>query len=110
MIENINSGEDYAKQLVQTLKDSVLDDFPPELFKYWCEEISELAINSYNNYIVGKIDTYLLSEEDVTAAYEKAGIKYTQDIINGLIDKDLVQAGIGEDGEILYSLTEKGKK
>ena len=66
--------------------------------------------NSYNDYITGKKDNYLLSDEDMADAYERAGLKYTQEVLNGLVDKGVVQAGVGESGEILYSLTEKGKK
>jgi hypothetical protein len=110
MEHNINSGQEYAKILVKTLRDSVEQDFPAELLIYWCQEVSEMAINSYNQYITGKLDTYLLSQEEVTDAYERAGLRYSQFILNGLVDKDLVQVGVGPDGEILYSLTEKGKQ
>lgn len=109
MRENINSGEDYAKILVNTIKEAD-GPLPEELVEYWCEEIWELAINSYNDYIAGKKDDYLLSDVDMEEAYERAGIKYTQDIVNGLVDKGMVQAGVSENGEILYSLTEEGKK
>ena len=110
MIQNYNSGEDYANAIIETLKTSIEEDLPEVLLDYWCEELYELAINSYNDYIVGKKEVYLLTEEEATKAYEKAGLKYTQFIVDGLVDKDLVQAGISPDGEILYSLTEKGKQ
>lgn len=109
MRENINSGEDYARILVNTIKEAD-GPLPEELVKYWCEEIWELAINSYNDYIAGKKDDYLLSDVDMDEAYNRAGIKYTQEMVNGLVDKGMIQAGVGPEGEILYSLTEKGKK
>jgi len=109
MRENINSGEDYAKILVNTIKEAD-GPLPEELVEYWCEEIWELAINSYNDYIAGKKDDYLLSDVDMDEAYNRAGIKYTQEMVNGLVDKGMIQAGVGPEGEILYSLTEKGKK
>jgi len=109
MKENINSGEDYARLLISTIKEAD-GPLPDELVEYWCEEVEELAINSYNDYVAGKKDDYLLSDVDMEEAYERAGIKYTQDIVNGLVDKGMVQAGVSENGEILYSLTEEGKK
>ena len=109
MNHDINSGEDYAKLLTDTLRQAD-GPLPDELVEYWCENVWEMAVNSYNNYVAGKKDDYLLSDEDITEAYERAGIRYTQEILNGMVDKGIVQANVGEGGEILYSLTEEGKK
>ena len=109
MDHNINSGEDYARLLTETISQAD-GPLPEQLVEYWCEDIWEMAVNSYNDYIAGKKDDYLLSDVDMNEAYDRAGVKYTQEILNGLVDKDIVQASISEDGEILYSLTEKGKK
>lgn len=109
MRENINSGEDYARLLTETIKETD-GQLPEQLVEYWCEEIWEMAVNSYNDYITGKKDDYLLSDEELMGeAYDRAGLRYTQEILNGLVDKGMVQAGVGKDGDILYSLTEKGK-
>ena len=109
MRENINSGEEYAKILTSTIREAE-GPLPEELVEYWCEDIWEMAINSYNDYITGKKDNYLLSDVDMNEAFDRAGIRYTQEILNGMVDKGVVQANVGEGGEILYSLTEKGKK
>lgn len=110
MKDNINSGEDYAKILIDTLRETPDPIMPPELLDYWCENIYDMAVKSYNDYIVGKKEYFELSMEEVEKAYEEAGLKYTQDILNGMLDKDLIKALIDETGEIVYSLTEKGKK
>ena len=109
MEHNINSGEEYAQLLTDTIK-AADGPLPEQLVEYWCEDIWEMAINSYNDYILGKKDDYLLSDIDMNEAYDRAGIRYTQEILNGLVDKGIVQAGVSEEGEILYSLTEEGKK
>jgi hypothetical protein len=109
MNHDINSGEDYAKLLTDTLRQAD-GPLPDELVEYWCENVWEMAVNSYNDYVAGKKDDYLLSDEDINEAYDRAGIRYTQETLNGLVDKGIVQANVGEGGEILYSLTEKGKK
>jgi len=109
MNHDINSGEDYARLLTETIKQAD-GPLPDELVEYWCENVWEMAVNSYNDYISGKKDDYLLLDEEITEAYERAGIRYTQEILNGMVDKGIVQANVGEGGEILYSLTEEGKK
>jgi hypothetical protein len=109
MDHNINSGEDYARLLTETISQAD-GPLPEQLVEYWCEDIWEMAVNSYNDYIAGKKDDYLLSDVDMNEAYDRAGIRYTQEILNGLVDKGIVQAGVSEEGEILYSLTEEGKK
>ena len=110
MEDNISSGEDYAKILIDTLRETPDPLIPSELLDYWCENIYDLAIKSYNDYIVGKKEYFQLTMEEIEKAYEDAGLKYTQDILNGMLDKDLIKALIDETGEIVYSLTEKGKK
>ena len=110
MKDNINSGHDYAKILIDTLRETPDPLMPQELLDYWCENIYDMAVKSYNDYIVGKKDYFELSMEEIEKAYEDAGLKYTQDILNGMLDKDLIKALIDETGEIVYSLTEKGKK
>ena len=110
MKDKINSGHDYAKILIDTLRETPDPLMPQELLDYWCENIYDMAVKSYNDYIVGKKDYFELSMEEVEKAYEDAGLKYTQDILNGMLDKDLIKALIDETGEIVYSLTEKGKK
>lgn len=109
MDHNISSGEDYARLLTETIKEAD-GSLPEELVEYWCEDIWEMAVNSYNDYIAGKKDDYLLSYVDMNEAFDRAGIRYTQEVVNGLVDNGMIQAGISENGEILYSLTEEGKK
>lgn len=110
MLDSINSGHDYGTLLVSTLKSDQDPNMPYELLEYWCENVYDLAVKSYNDYIVGKKETFLLDTEEIEKAYENAGLRYTQDILNGLVDKEVIQALIDETGEIVYSLTEKGKK
>lgn len=111
MRQEIKSGKDYAKLLTSTLRESGPDDgMPEELINYWCEYVYEAAVNSYNNYLKGKKEDFLLTDQEMEETYEKAGMRYTEDLVNGLLDKDMIQAGVRNDGEIVYSLTEKGKK
>ena len=114
MENEFKDAEEYAS----TIKDIILntptepgdEPMPDNLLKYWANNMYRKCYSAYNDYIVGKREDYRLTDEEANDEFEKAGLKYTQEVLNGLVDKGVVQAGVGESGEILYSLTEKGKK
>ena len=110
MLDNINSGEDYAKILIDTLREAPSDEMPLDLLNYWCKNVYGAAIKSYNDYILGNRETFMLHIEEIEKCYEDAGLQYTQDLLNGMVDKGVIEALINESGEIVYGLTEKGKK
>jgi len=110
MLENIKSGEEYGELLVNTLKETPNDETPASLLKYWYQNIFNVAVESYNQYIIGNKDTFMLSMEEIEKCYEEAGLQYTQDLLNGMIDKGVIEALINESGEIVYGLTDKGRK
>ena len=62
MQHNINSGEEYARLLIKTLR-SADGPLPELLVEFWCENVWELAVNSYNDYIAGNKEDYLLSDD-----------------------------------------------
>jgi hypothetical protein len=106
---NINSGEEYANLLVKTLKESQ-KDLPEELLKKWCWELYTAAVDSFKEYLVGKRDDYLLTQDELEECYNKAGIKYSEGVLNSLIDTEHIQASITPEGDIVYSATEKSSK
>lgn len=101
---NIQSGEEYAKALIENLRltDEVFDELPKELMQYWEEGIYKLCIEKYDLYIKGKADDYRLFENDMLDLYKDASLKMTQDILDELVDKGEIQMGINKDGEIVY--------
>ena len=112
--ENISSGQDYARvitdRLIQTETEVSFDErMDPVLLEYWCEEIREYADVTWNDYIIGKRDSFKFDEDEVRKLYEKAGMRFAADILDSLVDKEMVQVGVRNDGELVYSLTEKGK-
>ena len=106
---NINSGEEYANLLVKTLRETQ-GDLPEELLKHWCWEVYTAAVDNFSEYLAGKRDDYLLTQDELEKCYEKAGLKYTDEVLNGLIDTDHIQASVTSEGEIVYSATQKSKK
>lgn len=112
--DNIKSGQDYAKVLIDIIVEGELsyprkDRMDSRLLNYWLEEIKNFADKTWHEYITGKRESYLFDEEEMRELYEKAGLRYASDILNGLIDKEMVQVGVSENGEFVYSLTDKGK-
>jgi hypothetical protein len=115
MINNINSGNDYAQLLI----DSILkaereipenEQMPIDLLTIWVEGIQEAAEQSYLDYVTGKRETFLLSDVEMKDLFEEAGRKYVIGLIDNMVDKDILETYVDEEGDILYGLTDKGKQ
>jgi hypothetical protein len=115
MINNINSGNDYAQLLI----DSILkaereipenEQMPIDLLTIWIEGIQEAAEQSYLDYVTGKRETFLLSDVEMKDLFEEAGRKYVIGLIDNMVDKDILETYVDEEGDILYGLTDKGKQ
>ena len=114
MKENINSGEDYAKLLINTIVNAEVDlptneRMDASLIRYWCNEIKEYADITWNKYIIGEREDFIFTDAEMKGLFEKAGMRYASDILDGLVDKDMLEVSISPKGELLYGLTEKGK-
>ena len=112
---NINSGSDYAQividSIIETEKTLPIDQqMPLDLLTYLTKLIEEHADKHYAEYIIGKRETFLFSDVELTDLFDKAGELYVSDMIDGLVDKDMLEVSIDETGEFLYGLTEKGKQ
>lgn len=102
---NIQSGDEYADLLIENLLESNREfkELDPELMEYWEKEIRKMCNKRYNDYVKGKDDSYLLSEEDMLETYRNASLKLTGDILAKLVDKGEVKMGINDQGEIVYA-------
>ena len=113
--KNINSGSDYAQLIIENILETektipVDQQMPLDLLTYLTKLIEEKADEYYQEYIIGKRDTFIFTDTDLTEMFEKAGELYVGDILDGLVDKDMLEVSIDENGEFLYGLTEKGKQ
>jgi hypothetical protein len=111
----INNGADYANSVIDgilKIETTLPDDqkLPDTLLSLWFEEIKEYADITWTEYLTGKRDDYMFTEDEITEVYNKAGLRYTQELLNGLVDKGMVDVGIDENGEIVYSTTDKGRQ
>lgn len=112
--ENIHSGQDYARLVIDTMTEAELtlpedERMDDRLLKYLFEEIEAFAPETWYLYLTGKRDTFMFDDKEFKKLFENAGLKYASDILNGLVDKEMVQVGVREDGELVYSMTDKGR-
>ena len=82
---------------------------PETLVAYWAENMYDACYKAYNDYIIGKRDDYKLNDEESYEQFEKAGLQYTQEMVDGMVDKDLLEVSVGPGGDLLYSTTKKGQ-
>lgn len=109
-----NPQEKYALDMIQTLleSDAMLPEderLNPEIMIHLIGHIKSETQETYKEYVNGNRESYKLTEDEFMALYERANYDYLDSVINGLVDKGMVQVGVGEGGDMLYSLTEHGK-
>ena len=115
MLNNINSGAEYAQLLINSIKTaeselSLNEQMDPMLLECWIELIEEKADKSYNDYIIGKRETFLMDENEISEMFKTAHENYVQKMLNSMVDKDLLEVSINEEGEFLYGLSDRGKE
>lgn len=112
-LENINSGDDYANLLIANMEELRYhqdeSDFHPAIFELWCDNVRLLCRKRYRDYIKEIADTFLLSDEDMRKALQEATTAYIEQGIEELLDREVIEMSIDDKGEVLYSLTGKGK-
>ena len=112
---DINSGSDYAQTVIDAILETertlpVDQQMPLDLLTHLTRLIEINADKYYTEYVIGKRETFLFSDVDLVNMFEKAGELYVSDMIDGLVDKDMLEVSVDEKGEFLYGLSEKGKK
>lgn len=113
---NVTSGGDYALLLINTLLESQnevddRDKLDSNMLKNLFTRIHEHANASWEEYIKGNRETYLFADNEMEAIFEIAIQDTTADLLEGLIERDMVAiSAVNENGELLYSLTEKGEE
>lgn len=101
--------KEYTDSIINIIVESEELETPDVLLDHLREYILEECEQKYNNYILGKEETFILTDTEFEQLYKKASLKYIGDILDNLVDKDVVKTSVNENGDILYSLTEQGK-
>lgn len=114
-MDNINSGADYANIVITSIIDAeselpVDQRLPSLLLTCWCQEIANKADETWMEYITGKRETYLMSDVEMKDLFDNAGMRYVGELVDGMVDNDVLETYVDDKGEILYGLTENGKK
>lgn len=112
---NINSGSDYAQIVIDSILETektipVDQQMPLDLLTHLTRLIEINADKYYTEYVIGKRETFLFSDVDLVNMFERAGELYVSDMIDGLVDKEMLEVSVDEKGEFLYGLSKKGKK
>ena len=115
MEHKFQSGEEYAQALIDDMVrlDSDLMNGPSldkRLMEIWIENIRQFTKDTYREYILGFRDSYMLTDSEFKVLFSKSSLQYTEEIVHGLVDKGVLQMEVGDDGQIVYGLTNEGKK
>lgn len=115
MIPDINSPQEYSHLLITTILEGEKtipeeQQMPINLLTYLTQYIEEYVEQKWDKYLIGTEETFMLNDVEMEKLFNKAGESYTQDVINDLVDKDMLETYVDENGDILYGLSELGKQ
>lgn len=111
----IGSGAEYAQLVIdgilETEKTLPIDEqMPIDLLTHLIQDIEIKADKYWIDYMTGKRETFMFTDVELEEMFNKAGEKYVSGLLDGMVDKDILEVSIDENGEFLYGLTEKGKQ
>lgn len=101
---NHNSYTDYLKEII----DMVPEDVDVAFKDILQETLRPTVKKRWKDYQIGKSQSYLLSEEELEASWQKASITSTENSLRNLSELGLIKLSINEEGEIVYSITKEG--
>ena len=112
---DINSGDDYAQILMDTIIEGEKsipesEQMPIDLLTYLSKLIHDRANEYWAEYIIGKRDTFVFEIGEMEDMFNKAGEMYVSDMVDKLVDNDVLEVSVDDEGEFLYGLTELGKQ
>jgi len=112
---DINSGDDYAQILMDTIIEGEKsipekEQMPIDLLTNLSKLIHDKANEYWDEYIIGKRDTFVFEVGEMEDMFNKAGEIYVSNMVDQLVDKDVLEVSVDGEGEFLYGLTELGKQ
>ena len=51
---------------------------------------------------------YEFTQVEFEQTLDDAGLRYTEELLNKLVDKEMIEVGVGKEGDLLYKITDKG--
>ena len=115
MLENINSGAEYAQIVISTILEIESEvpeknQMPIKMLTFLAEEVNKKADINYKEYIIGNRETFLFNDIEMDKMFNDVGERYVSGLLDGMVDKDLLEVSIDDKGQFLYGLSENGKK
>ena len=115
MLENINSGAEYAQIVISTILETESEvpeknQMPIIMLTFLAEEVNKKADINYKEYIIGNRETFLFNDIEMDKMFNDVGERYVSGLLDGMVDKDLLEVSIDDKGQFLYGLSENGKK
>ena len=115
MLENINSGAEYAQIVISTILETESEvpeknQMPIKMLTFLAEEVNKKADINYKEYIIGNRETFLFNDIEMDKMFNDVGERYVSGLLDGMVDKDLLEVSLDDKGQFLYGLSENGKK
>jgi len=109
-----NSYEEYFLDMVKVFDESSeisqpnkqLDD---DFRRIFMDKLIISIKKAWKEYEISQRDTYILTEDELEIVFTQSKEEVVANSLMKLSDLGLVQTGVNINGEITYSLTEKGK-
>lgn len=107
--------EEYFNELESLIREQELllpaeDRMDNRLLEIWLKELKAMCDKCYLDYVRGERESFMISELEYDKTFDDAGMQFTSEVLNSLIDKGMIEVSVGEDGDLLYSATDYGKK
>ena len=83
---------------------------PIKMLTFLAEEVNKKADINYKEYIIGNRETFLFNDIEMDKMFNDVGERYVSGLLDGMVDKDLLEVSIDDKGQFLYGLSENGKK
>jgi hypothetical protein len=112
---NFRNGKDYFEHIKKMILEDErsmeeADRLEPALLEIWLEKMKEKALVNWTEYKSGIRYDHRFTPQEYNDLWENSTYEYASNILNGLVDKNLVEVSVREDGELLYGLTKLGRE
>jgi hypothetical protein len=109
-----NTIEEYTQSIIDGILETEMKlpkhkRLESSLLDHWIETIQDVAQKNYTNYLIGKRNNYEFNIIELEQTFKDAYLRQTNDLLQGMVEKDLLSIRVDKDGEMLYSLSEKGQ-
>ena len=103
-----NDNEAYLDSLVKQVRAMFRHKDSADFVDYLCERLTEWAETAWQEYLVGKRETYRITAAQFRILYKTAAAEYAHVVIEEAMNQGKLQASVNRNGELVYKLREDG--